>query len=234
MCRKIMKALIMAGGMGTRLRPLTYAIPKPLLPVGRKPILEFIIKQLRDSGFFEIYITVEYKSDLIKAYFRDGANLDVQITYIDESGPSGTAGTIKNMEGITNEPFIAMNGDLLTRLNFMNMYNAHIKSDAELTVGVKEYKYKFPYGLISIENGKITDISEKPELSFCINAGIYVFTPSALNVIPRGQFFDMPEAIKALLCQGRAVEHYEIKEYWRDIGQMEDYQEVVNGVEGGE
>lgn len=229
-----MKALIMAGGLGTRLRPLTYAVPKPLLPVGRKPILEIIIDQLRDSGFTELFLTVEYKSELIKAYFRDGTSFGVQITYIDESGPSGTAGAVKHIEEMVDEPFIAMNGDLLTKLNFMDMYKAHIESGVEFTVGVKDYKIKFPYGLVTIENGKMINIVEKPELSFCINAGIYVLSPSALDVIPKGKFFDMPDAIQTLIDQNRRVGYYELKEYWRDIGRMEDYQEVVNGIEGWE
>ena len=229
-----MKALIMAGGKGTRLRPLTYAIPKPLLPVGRKPILEIIIEQLRDSGFTEIILTVEHRAELIKAYFRDEEMFGVKITYIDEKGPSGTAGSVKLIEGMVDEPFITMNGDLLTKLNFKDMYTAHIDSSAELTVGVKDHTIKLPYGLIYVQNGEVKGIKEKPDLAFRINAGIYVLSPSALDVIPRGEFFDMPDAIQCLIHQGRKVAYYDIKEYWRDIGQMEDYQQVVNGIEGWE
>ena len=229
-----MKALIMAGGKGTRLRPLTYAIPKPLLPVGRKPILEIIIEQLRNSGFTDIVLTVEYKAELIKAYFRDGTPFGVKITYIDEEAPSGTAGAVKHIEDMVDEPFIAMNGDLLTKLNFKDMYAMHINNGAELTVGVKDYTIKLPYGLIDIQDGKMKSIKEKPDLTFCINAGIYVLSPSALDVIPKGDFFDMPDAIQCLIDQDRKVAYYEIEEYWCDIGQMDDYQQVVNGVEGWE
>ena len=222
-----MKAMIMAGGKGTRLRPLTYAVPKPLLPVGRKPLLEIIIDGLRNSGFTDVILTVEYRSELIKAYFRDGSNFGVKITYVDEEGPSGTAGAVKGIEHlIDNEPFIAMNGDLLTKLDFKKMYDAHISSGAEFTVGVTNYTIKLPYGLIHLQNDKIVSIKEKPDISFCVNAGIYVITPSALDVIPKGEFFDMPDAIQKLIDQGRKVEVYQIDEYWRDIGRMEDYEQA--------
>jgi len=230
MSDKCVKALIMAGGIGSRLRPLTYTIPKPLLPVGRKPILQIIIEQLKKCGITNIFITVEYKAELIKSYFEDGNEFGVKITYIDEDGPRGTAGSVKFIEGMVDEPFIVMNGDLLTKLDFMDIWRLHVESGAEFTVGIKEYKIKFPYGLVNLENGKILNITEKPELTFYINAGIYVLSPSALEVVPKDHFFDMPDAIQALINQDRNVGYYEIKEYWRDVGKMEDYQEIKNGV----
>ena len=222
-----MKAIILAGGKGTRLRPLTYAIPKPLLPIGRKPILEIIIDQLRKSGFVDIILTVQYKAELIEAYFRDGSSFDVNITYIREKGPSGTAGPLRLAEHLLTEPFVAMNGDLLTKLDFGTMYESHLEKSAELTVGTVNYATKLPYGIISMnDDGKIVKIEEKPELNFCANAGIYVISPSALGIIPKGEFFDMPDMIQMLIDEGRNVETYPINEYWRDIGRMEDYEEV--------
>lgn len=221
-----MKAIILAGGLGTRLRPLTYAIPKSLLPIGRKPILEIIIEGLRKSGFTDIILTVGYKAELIKAYFRDESSFNVNITYIEEKERSGTAGPIKLAEHLLDEPFIAMNGDLLTKLDFKKMYEAHIDSSAELTVGTADYKIQLPYGLIDVQNGKIVNIKEKPELNFCVNAAIYAISPSALDIIPQGKFFDMPDAIQGLIDQGRKVEIYPITEYWRDIGIMEDYEKA--------
>jgi NDP-sugar pyrophosphorylase family protein len=221
-----MKAIILAGGKGTRLRPLTYAIPKPLLPIGRKPILEIIIEQLRKSGFLDIILTVQYKAELIEAYFRDGSSFGVNITYIFEKGPSGTAGPLRLAEHLLTEPFVAMNGDLLTKLNFGAMYEIHLEKSAELTVGMVNYSIKLPYGLIDILDGKIVKIQEKPELNFCVNAGIYIISPSALDIIPKGEFFDMPDMIQMLIDGGRKVETYPINEYWRDIGRMEDYEEV--------
>ena len=221
-----MKAIILAGGKGTRLGPLTYAVPKPLLPIGRKPILEIIIEQLRKSGFVDIILTVQYKAELIEAYFRDGSSFVVNVTYIREKGPSGTAGPLKLAEHLLTEPFVAMNGDLLTKLDFGAMYQAHLEKSAELTVGTVNYATKLPYGIISMHDGKIVKIEEKPELNFCANAGIYVISPSALDVIPVGEFFDMPDLIQKLIDQGRKVETYPIKEYWRDIGIMKDYEEA--------
>lgn len=221
-----MKAIILAGGKGTRLRPLTYAIPKPLLPIGRKPILEIIIEQLRKSGFVDIILTVQYKAELIEAYFRDGSSFDVNITYIREKGPSGTAGPLKLADRLLTEPFVAMNGDLLTKLDFGMMYQTHLEKNAELTVGTVNHVIKFPYGLIDMQDGKIVKIQEKPDLNFCVNAGIYVVSLSALDAIPKDEFFDMPDLIQKLIDQERRVYTYPINEYWRDIGRMEDYQEV--------
>lgn len=223
---KSMKAVILAGGEGTRLRPLTYAVPKPLLPIGRKPILEIIIEQLKKSGFVDIIITVEYKAELIEAYFRDGSSFGVKITYSHERGPSGTAGPLKLLEPLLDEPFVVMNGDLLTKLDFGTMYQFHLEKSAELTVGMINYPLKIPYGLIEMKNGKIIKIREKPDLNYNINSGIYVISSTALDAIPKGEFFDMPDLIQSLIDQKRRVEVYHIKEYWRDIGRMEDYQEV--------
>ena len=221
-----MKAIILAGGKGTRLRPLTYAVPKPLLPIGRKPILEIIIEQLRESGFVDIILTVQYKAELIEAYFRDGSSFDVNVTYIREKGPSGTAGPLRLAEHLFTEPFVTMNGDLLTKLDFGMMYQAHLEKSAELTVGMVNYTIKLPYGLIDMQDGRITKIQEKPDFNYSVNAGIYVVSPSALDAIPKGEFFDMPDLIQKLIDQGRNVEVYPIKEYWRDIGRMKDYEEV--------
>jgi NDP-sugar pyrophosphorylase family protein len=221
------KAVILAGGEGTRLRPLSYVIPKPLLPVGTKPILEIIIERLRDHGFTDIILNTGYKAELIEAYFRDGNGLNVKITYWQESISCGTAGPVKLVEHLLDDqPFITMNGDLLTDLDFDEMYQMHLDKSAELTVATTGYGYKVPYGVIDIQNDMITSINEKPELKFLINAGVYVVSPSALDIIPKETFFNMTDLIQTLIDQNRKVETYHIDGEWQDLGTMEVYEKV--------
>lgn len=223
-----MKAIILAGGEGTRLRPLSYVIPKPLLPIGTKPILEIIIERLRDYGFTDIILNTGYKSELIEAYFREGKDLNVNITYYQENKPWGTAGPIKFVEHLLDsQPFLTMNGDLLTDLDFNKMYQFHIEESAELTVAVTNYSYKVPYGVISMEGDKIASIDEKPELKFIINAGIYIVSPSALDAIPKNTFFDMTDLIQTLVDQERRVKTYYLDCKWQDVGNIETY-EMIN------
>lgn len=222
-----MKAVILAGGEGARLRPLTYSIPKPLLPIGRKPILEIIIERLQNHGFTDIILNVGYKAELIEAYFRDGSSLDVKITYFQEDKPFGTVGPVKLIEHLLdNQPFITMNGDLLTDLDFGEMYNAHVDELAELTMATKIYNVRLPYGIVSKQDSKIVSITEKPELEFLINAGIYVVSPSALDIIPKDESFDMTDLIQMLINQGRRVKTYYIDGEWQDLGTMESYEEA--------
>ncbi len=222
-----MKAVILAGGEGTRLRPLTYSIPKPLLPIGRKPILEISIERLKEHGFWDIILTVEYKAELIKAYFRDGSNLGVNITYFQEGRFLGTAGPVKAVEHfLGNEPFITMNGDLLTDLDFSEMYSAHLDKAAELTMATTVYNTKLPYGVVDMLDDEIVSIREKPELEFMVNAGIYVVSPSVLDIIPKNGYYDMPDLIQTLIDQGRKVEIYHINGEWQDLGTMESYEEA--------
>ena len=222
-----LKAVILAGGKGTRLRPLTYSVPKPLLPIGRKPILEIIIERLREHGFMDIILTVEYKAELIRAYFRDGSHLGVNISYFQENKLTGTAGPVKLVEHLLDDrPFITMNGDLLTDLDFNKIYQAHLEKKAELTMATTTYTIKLPYGIIDMQDDKMVSIREKPELEFLANAGIYVVSPSALDIIPKGEFFDMPDLIQTLIDQGRKVGTYFIDGNWEDLGTMENYQKA--------
>ncbi len=222
-----MKAVILAGGKGTRLRPLTYSIPKPLLPIGRKPILEIIIERLRDHDFGEIILTVEYKAELIRSYFRDGNGLGVKISYHQENKFSGTAGPVKQVEHLLDgEPFVTMNGDLLTDLDFSKMYQTHLDQSSELTIATAGHTVTLPYGVIDTQDDKIVSIREKPTLKFLINAGIYILSPSTLDTIPRNEPFDMPDLIQSLVDQERAVGTYFIDGEWQDLGTMESYEKV--------
>lgn len=229
-----MQAVILAGGKGTRLRPLTYSIPKPLLPIGRKPILETIIERLRDSDFRDIILTVEYKAELIKSYFRDGKSLDVNITYFQENRYSGTAGPVKQVENMLNgAPFVTMNGDLLTDLDYRKMYQAHLDKSSELTVATSTYNVTLPYGVIDVQDNNIVSVTEKPTLKFLINAGIYVLSPTALRDIPTEDSYDMPDLIQSLVNQKRKVDTYFIDGEWQDLGTMENYRKV-HSENGGE
>ena len=222
-----MKAVILAGGEGTRLRPLTYSIPKPLLPIGRKPILEIIMELLREHGFWDIILTVEYKAELIKSYFRDGSNLGVNITYFQEGRFLGTAGPVKAVEDfLGDEPFITMNGDLLTDLNFSEMYSEHLNKVADLTMATTFYNVKLPFGVVDTIGDDIVSIREKPILDFMVNAGIYIISPYVLDFIPKDKYYDMPDLIQSLIDHGRRVETYQIDGKWQDLGTMESYEEA--------
>lgn len=222
-----MKAVILAGGKGTRLGIISSVIPKPLLPVGTKPILEIIIERLRDHGFTDIILNTGYKAEIIEAYFRDGNGLNVNITYYQEDKPMGTAAPVKLVEHLLgDQPFITMNGDLLTDMDFRAMYQMHLDKSAELTVAVTSYSYKVPYGVINMQGNFIKSIDEKPELKFLINAGIYVVSPSALDIIPQNTFFNMTDLIQTLIDQNRKVETYYIDGEWQDIGTIEAYEKA--------
>lgn len=222
-----MKAVILAGGKGTRLGIISSVIPKPLLPVGTKPILEIIIERLRDHGFTDIILNTGYKAEIIEAYFRDGNGLNVNITYYQEDKPMGTAAPVKLVEHLLgDQPFITMNGDLLTDMDFGAMYQMHLDKSAELTVAVTSYSYKVPYGVINMQDNVIKSINEKPELKFLINAGIYVVSPSALDIIPKDTFFNMTDLIQTLIDQNRKVETCYIDGEWQDIGTIEAYEKA--------
>ena len=227
-----MQAVILAGGKGTRLRPLTYSIPKPLLPIGRKPILEIIVERLREHNFREIILTVEYKAELIRDYFGDGNGFGVEISYLQEGRYSGTAGPVKQVQHLLNgEPFVTMNGDLLTDLDFSKMYRAHQDMSSEMTVATTGHAVKLPYGVIDMQDSKIVSVREKPTLQFLVNAGIYILSSSALDVVPEEDAYDMPDLIQTLIDQGRKVGTYFIDGEWQDLGTMENYEKMKNGDE---
>lgn len=221
-----MKVVILAGGLGSRLRPITYSIPKPLLPVGRRPIMEIQIEQLKKAGFDHIYVATGYRSELIEAYFRDGVALGVNITYSKETKRLGTASPIKLLENFLNEPFLVMNGDVIVRENFKNIYDHHIASGCEMTVCVKDYTVAIPYGVIEINEGRIGEVREKPTFKYYIAAGIYVLNPSVLKYIPKDEFYDIPDLVKKLCSLDRGVSSYIIEADWIDIGKEEDYEKA--------
>lgn len=220
-----MKVVIMAGGLGTRLRPLTFSIPKPLLPVGEKPILEIILSKLKQQNLKDVIISVGYKSELIKTYFQDGSKFGVKIDYFDEEKRLGTAGPLRMIRDKfqIREPFIVMNGDILTKLDFKKMINCHLDKKSDLTVGIKKHKSQTPFGVIHLDGDSIKEIKEKPILKFNISAGIYIVNPDIVDYIPYNKHFDMPMLIEACIKNGKRTKGYIIKEYWLGLEKLKSF-----------
>lgn len=222
------RVILMAGGLGTRLRPLTENTPKPLLKVGNRPILETIIKNFASHGFQNITISLNYKGQMIKEYFKDGSDFGVNIDYIEENMRLGTAGALSLLKNKPNEHFFVMNGDLLTDVNFSNLLDFHSFGNANATMCVRDYEYQIPYGVIETKDEQITSIVEKPIEKFFVNAGIYVLSPDVFEYIPKDEFFDMPTLFDILIEKQKKVLSFPIHEYWLDIGRMSDFEQAQN------
>lgn len=217
-----MQAVVMAGGFGSRLTPLTDDVPKPMLHVGDKPILEHIVGQLQQAGIRRVSFTTHYRSEAIEAHFGGGENFGLEIGYVNEDQPLGTAGAL-SMLAPCEEPMLVMNGDILTRVDFRAMLAFHREHGADLTVGVRQYDLSVPYGVVRCEGVSVRAIEEKPVINFLVNAGIYLIEPAAHRRIPSAQRFDMTDLIAKLTAEGRSVAAFPIVEYWLDIGRHDDY-----------
>ncbi|MCG9584115.1 nucleotidyltransferase family protein [Vibrio tubiashii] len=216
---------IMAGGFGTRLRPLTDTCPKPMLKVGDRPILETVIRSFIKAGFVNFYISTHYMPEQIEQHFKDGAKLGINITYVYEESPLGTGGALgllpKDLpEGL---PLIMMNGDVLTKVDFQRLLEFHIDNQADATMCVREYDYQIPYGVINGEGNKITSMVEKPIQRFFVNAGIYVVSPRVIKSVPANHHIDMPTLLEQHMNEREQVLMFPIHEYWLDIGRMDDF-----------
>ncbi|MCK5110894.1 MAG: nucleotidyltransferase family protein [Arcobacteraceae bacterium] len=220
------EVILMAGGLGTRLRPLTQNTPKPLLKVGNQPILETIINNFSKYGFKNITISVNYKSEMIMNYFGDGSKFDVNISYVHEDDRLGTAGALSLLKNKPNQPFFVMNADLLTNVNFVHLLDYHIVENTNATMCVREYDFQVPYGVIEVDNQQITSIIEKPLHKFFVNAGIYVLSPKVLDNIPHNTFYDMPTLFDELIKGNQKVLSFPIHEYWLDIGRISDFEQA--------
>ncbi|NER87930.1 nucleotidyltransferase family protein [Moorena sp. SIO3A2] len=227
-----LSAVIMAGGFGSRLRPLTNDLPKPLLPIGDRPIMELIIEQLRDVGIQQFYVTTHYLPEKIINHFGNGRSFGIDITYVSEDTPLGTAGALGLLEN-PNRPLLVINGDILTQLDFRAMWSFHRNHRAPLTVAVRPYELQVPYGVMESEGPYLRQISEKPRLNFLVNAGIYLLEPSVLAYIPVGRRFDMTDLIQALLDSSLRVANFPMIEYWLDIGKYDDYQQAQKDFQNG-
>lgn len=218
--------ILMAGGLGTRLRPLTYSQPKPMLKVGNKPILETILEGFIDYNFYRFYIAVNYKSELIKEYFGDGSKWGVKIEYIHEEKRLGTAGALSLLKETPQLPMFVMNGDLLTKVNFEQMLEFHYEYNSEATMCVREYTQQISFGVVQTEGHRFLGIQEKPVQRYFVNAGIYILNPNVLELIPIDQYYDMPTLFEELVKQNFRTSVFPIREYWLDIGQMHDFEKA--------
>lgn len=216
--------VLMAGGLGSRLRPLTDDCPKPLLKVGGKPILEIILEKFVDEGFQNFFISINYMGDSIRSYFGDGSRWGVSIEYLEENQRLGTAGGLALFPEPPDEPVIVMNGDLLTKINFNALLNFHKDSRASATMCVREHEVSIPYGVVRAESARLIELQEKPVQKILVNAGIYVLSPEALRLIPENQYFDMTELFNQMIELNWHTSVYQIKEYWIDIGRMKDFE----------
>jgi NDP-sugar pyrophosphorylase family protein len=221
-----MKAIILAGGLGTRLKPFTEVIPKPLLPIGEKAVLEIQIEHLEEHGFNELYLATNYKSRYIQNFFGDGSQYGVTLKISKEDEPLGTVGPLSLLKEELNEPFLVMNGDILTKLNFAKMYEFALKKGAKLTIGVKKIMTPFRFGNIESKGDFVTNIEEKPDIVTNVLAGIYIMTPRIFDFIPDGEHYGMDQLITRMLSEDEPIAKYEIEEYWLDIGVIDDYKKV--------
>ncbi len=226
------QAVIMAGGYGMRLRPLTEDLPKPMLPLGDRPIMERIIEQLRDTGINRVSVTTNYLGEKIKTHFGSGQDFGVEINYVEEDRPLGTAGSLGLMDA-PDEPLLVINGDILTRVDFRSMLTYHQKYQADLTVAVRQYGVSVPFGVVEGDGPYVKRLREKPRYSFFVNAGIYLLDPLVHSYIEGNQELDMTDLINILLEDDRTVINFPVMEYWLDIGQPPDYQQAQEDVKNG-
>lgn len=217
------QVILMLGGLGTRLRPLTNDIPKPMLKVGNKPIVETIVEGFKQNGYTNFIFSVNYKKEVIQDYFQTGEVFGVTIDYIEETKRMGTAGALSLLENRPTEPFFVMNGDLLTQVNFDKLMQFHKEQNAVATMCVREYEYQIPYGVIETDGVELVSIKEKPIHRSFVNAGIYVLSPKVFDYIPVDTFYDMPTLFEALINHGKKTSVFPIHEYWLDIGQVDDF-----------
>ena len=221
-----MKAIILSGGLGSRLKPFTEVIPKPLLPIGEKAVLEIQIEHLKANGFDHIYLATNYKSAYIENFFGDGSKYGVKLTISKEDKPLGTVGPVKLLQSELTEPFLVMNGDILTQLKYRNLFDFACQRDTLLTIGTTEIVTPFQFGNIKTDGDLVTGIDEKPDIRTTILAGIYVFKPALLDIIPDNTLYGMDRLITDMLSRALPISHYSIKEYWLDIGQVKDYEKA--------
>ena len=215
---------LMAGGLGKRLHPLTVDTPKPLLHVGNRPILETILMQFIEAGFHNFYISIHYKADMIRKHFGDGSDWGVTIKYVHEEKPLGTAGSLGMLPtDVAKLPILMMNGDLLTKVDFLQLLEFHNEQKCIATMCIREYDFEVPYGVVTIENINIQSIVEKPVQKFFVNAGIYVLDPSLIYKVDGLSYLDMPILLEDRIRLGDSVSAFPIHEYWIDIGRMDEY-----------
>jgi NDP-mannose synthase len=231
-----MDALILAGGQGTRLRPITFSVPKPLLPLGEKPILQHLLESLKQAGFGNIVLSVGYLGEYIESFVGDGKKYGLHISYVREQAPLGTAGPIRLAEPYWKDKaaFAVINGDVYTTFDFSQLWQHWKATSADLIVCHHNFKYVSPFGVLELQDGNITGIVEKPTTVFPISTGIYLVTRQAAQLVPAGQPFTMPELIRECLRRGMKVHARPIKDFWLGIEQIGDIEAAVEHVQAAE
>lgn len=224
---KNIKAVILAGGKGTRLRPYTTIFPKPLMPIGEMPILEVVLRQLKSYGFNKITISVNHLAELIQTFFGDGSQLGLDISYCVEDKPLGTAGSLSLIEDLT-DTFLVMNGDLLTTIDYSAMVQKHKNSSAEATIAVFPREVKIDFGVLELgDKGNLVEFKEKPCHKYLVSMGVNVFNKSVLEFIPRGKYLDIPTLMMNLKENGKLVSTFRSECEWLDIGRPDDYEQAI-------
>jgi len=218
------KAVVLAGGKGRRLAPYTRIIPKPLMPIGDKPILEILLRQMKRAGIRDVTLTVGYLADLMKLFFQDGTQLGMKISYSYETKPLGTSGPIANVEGL-EDTFLVTNGDVLTTLDFADLIRYHREKGAIATIASHKRKIDINLGVIEVDKEScIIGYKEKPTIDYLVSMGLYVFEPRVLQYIPKGEYLDLPDLVLRLVAAGEKVCGYVYKGYWEDLGRPDDYE----------
>jgi NDP-mannose synthase len=229
------RAVLLAGGEGQRLRPYTTVLPKPLMPVGDRPIMDVIVRQLTRAGFDRITVATGYLAELIEVFFGDGAKYGVRIDYFREAIPLGTAGALALIDGL-DDHFLVMNGDVLTDLDYVRLYEAHRHSDAAATIATQIRQVEISLGVPRCDDRddptRLTDYLEKPRIDYLASMGVYCFSPEVLAHIERGKRLDFPDLVLRLLERGRTVRTWPSTDYWLDIGLRDDYELALDEFEG--
>jgi dTDP-glucose pyrophosphorylase len=218
--------IVMAGGEGQRLRPLTESVPKPMLPVGddERPLLETTLRQLAGSGFRRVVLSVNYRADVIRHHFGDGQRFGLDISYVEEDRPLGSAGAIGLARDRLREQFIVMNADLLTSVSLGALIRMHVREGNLITIGLRQYQLKLPYGVVELQDDRVTELREKPRISFLVNAGIYAVDPRAIDLMPKDTMVHMTDLVEAALGASERVGSFPVRECWIDIGELSDYE----------
>ena len=218
--------VLMAGGLGSRLNPITEDTPKPLLKVGEKPLLETIIEKFTSQGFHRFYISINYKGQMVKRHFGDGSRWSAEIRYLEENERLGTAGALGLLPQRPSLPAIVMNGDVLTKVDFRSLLAFHNEQGAEATMAVREYDFQVPFGVVDLNGAEVLNVEEKPVHRFFVNAGIYVIEPEVLNSVRPNAHLDMTDLFRRLVADGKKSAAFPVREYWVDIGRLDDLEQA--------
>ena len=223
-----MKAVVLAGGQGTRLRPYTFTVPKPLLPLGDRPVLDYILAQLSRCAVTEVVLALGYQAELIRAYCGDGSRFGLRIHYVEETRPLGTAGPLRLCRPLLDPvaPFLVTNGDVVTRLDFAKLARFHRDCDALLTIGYVHHSYQSPFGILELADERVVGITEKPTFVYPVSAGVYCVSPEAVALLPADTPTTMPELADRVRAGGGTVAAYEITEFWRALETRDQFEEL--------